>query len=214
MWPVAGGKRSSLAQAELESRWVANFGLADLISLLHGKSLITSMAVERGSTERRLGWTCTDPSQVPNILSLLKCIHAWGEGGGWQRIGVQLPVLHSRQHHCSLLKASPKTSHSKLALPSPLCSSSTWGLQIQGAEEASAQTPAGKTQGDHPQLHHGALAKRCLHCFMPRRSRCAAENENKLPIPCVSNKLILLMLPKFSPRFLRSEVLQTPIQRG
>lgn len=154
------------------------------------------------------------PFQVPNILSLLKCIHAWGEGGGWQRIGVQLPVPHSRQHHCSLLKASPKTSHSKLALPSPPCSSSTWGLQIQGAEEASAQTPAGKTQGDHPQLHHGALAKRCLHCFMPRRSRCAAENENKLPIPCVSNKLILLMLPKFSPRFLRSEVLQTPIQRG
>lgn len=41
MWPVAREQSSRVAQAEkLEESGVANFGLADLISLLHGKSLM------------------------------------------------------------------------------------------------------------------------------------------------------------------------------
>ena len=211
-----------------ESRGAANFGLADLISLLYGKSLIKRIAVERVSTERRLGWTYTDPSSSETSLQMWSCYYWNASISGEEEevskeLGARPPLPRLWQHYWSLLlKASWKTSHSKLTLPSPLCSFSDWGLQIQGTGKVSTWKPslntvpctAGKRLGDHSQLHHRALEERCLNCFVPCSSILLLRKQIMLSIARVRSKLILLMLLTFPSGFLWSEVLQTPTQRG
>lgn len=111
-------EQQSSTGRELEESGVANFGLADLISLLHGESLM------REQTENLLrdGWTGLRFFQFPNVpsnTSLLKCSHIWEGGGGEQRIrGAAASTTSLTAQYCSLLLKGferPSTANSAIS---------------------------------------------------------------------------------------------------
>lgn len=182
---VASCKRTeqqSSTGRELEESGVANFGLADLISLLHGKSLMGEQRIYWEMVGLELERFFQFPN-VPSNMSLLKCSHIWEEGGGEQRIrGAATSTTSLTAQYCSLLLKGFERPSTANSLPSPLCSSSHWGLQVQGTRRglslSTVLCTAGKSLGDHSWLPHTALEKRALCCLVPGSSHLAVEKAN------------------------------------
>jgi len=218
------GKEKQLStgrELKAQESWeVANSGLAELISLLYSKSLIKRIAVDRLFTERRLGWSYTDPSSSQTSLQMWSC-HYWNASTSGEEeevskeLGARPPLPHLWQHSCwLLLKVSRKTSHSKLPLSSL--------FRLGAADTRNRRGLYLKTQPEHSALHS---CKKTWRPFpTPARSLgkevsaalCLAapilllRKQIMLPTARVRSKLILLMLLTFCPGFLRSKVLQTP----
>lgn len=96
-------------------------------------------------------------------MSLLKCSH----GGGDQRMrGAASSTTSLPAQGSSLLFKGFERPSTANSLPSPLCSSSRWGLQLQGARRGlslnSEFCRAGEILGDHSQLPHRALGERSI----------------------------------------------------
>lgn len=127
--------------------------------------------------------------QLPNVslnVSLLTCSHIWEGGGGEQRMrGAATSTTALPAQYCSLLLRGFERPSTANSLPSPLCSSSHWGLQVQGTRRGlslnSVLCTAGKSLGDHSQLPPRALEKRALCCLVPCSSHLAAEKANNAP---------------------------------
>lgn len=145
-------------------------------------------------------------SNVPSNMSLLKCSHIWEEGGGEQRVRSAAASTTSLPAQCCSLLLKGFKDLSQQTLPSPVCSSSHWGLQVQGTRRGlslnTALCTAGKSLGDLSQVPHKALEKRALCCFVPLGSHPAAEKASNASYARVQSKVVLLRLLEFSLWFL------------